>query len=227
MPHVERRIRAMNPHALIHRTERCAIPLDRVLDRGAFDLDRILTLEPEFLDGDDHDHHDHDHHDHDHDHDHHHHHHDIEGSGVFSISLRGGDLDPQKFFPWIQQTAQEQGPDILRLKGILAFKDDAGALRRAGRPHDHRGQPPARLEGRREAREPAGLHRPPSRREGDQGRFREVPGLRRDALPSIQDFPFGAFVVEAAFLGDTARLCAGRRHGAPRLRPGGGRDARP
>ena len=121
---VEGRIRAMNPHALIHRTERCAIPLDRVLGRGAFDLDRILTLEPEFLDGDDHDHCDHDHHDHDHDHEHHHHHHDIEGSGVFSISLRGGTLDPQKFFPWIQQTAQEQGPDILRLKGILSFKDD-------------------------------------------------------------------------------------------------------
>ncbi len=125
---VERSIRAMNPHALIHRTERCAIPLDRVLGRGAFDLDRILTLDPEFLDDaghdHDHDHHHHDH-DHDHDHDHHHHHHDIEGSGVFSISLRGGDLDPQKFFPWIQQTAQEQGPDILRLKGILAFKDDA------------------------------------------------------------------------------------------------------
>ncbi len=121
---VERSIRAMNPHALIHRTERCAIPLAQVLDRGAFDLDRILTLEPEFLDGHDHDH-DHDHHDHDHDHDHHHHHHDIEGSGVFSVSLRGGELDPQKFFPWIQQTAQEQGPDILRMKGILAFKDDA------------------------------------------------------------------------------------------------------
>ena len=122
---VERSIRGMNPHALIHRTERCAIPLDRVLDRGAFDLDRILSLEPEFLDGHDHDHdHDHDHHDHDHDHDHHHHHHDIEGSGVFSVSLRGGELDPQKFFPWIQQTTQEQGPDILRLKGILAFKGD-------------------------------------------------------------------------------------------------------
>ena len=122
---VERSIRGMNPHALIHRTERCAIPLDRVLDRGAFDLDRILSLEPEFLDGHDHDH-DHDHHDHDHDHDHehHHHHHDIEGSGVFSVSLRGGELDPQKFFPWIQQTTQEQGPDILRLKGILAFKGD-------------------------------------------------------------------------------------------------------
>ncbi|CAN5256793.1 hypothetical protein BH10PSE9_BH10PSE9_24710 [soil metagenome] len=71
---VERHIRAINPHAVIHRTERCAIPLDRVLDRGAFDLDRILTLDPDFLEGHDHDH-DHDHHDHDHDHEHHHHHH--------------------------------------------------------------------------------------------------------------------------------------------------------
>jgi G3E family GTPase len=124
---VEGRIRAMNPHALIHRTERCAIPLDRVLDRGAFDLDRILSLDPEFLEGHDHDHdhHDHDHHDHDHDHDHdHHHHHDLEAQGVSSVSLRAGQLDPQKFFPWIQQVTQLLGPDILRLKGILALKDD-------------------------------------------------------------------------------------------------------
>ena len=56
---VERRIRAINPHAIVHRTERCAIPLDRVLDRGAFDLERILSLDPDFLEGHDHDH-DHD-----------------------------------------------------------------------------------------------------------------------------------------------------------------------
>jgi G3E family GTPase len=121
---VEGYIRAMNPHALIHRTQRCAIPLDRVLDRGAFDLDRILSLDPEFLEEHDHDH-DHDHHDHDHHDDHHHHHHhDIEASGVASVSLRVGQLDPQKFFPWIQNVTQQQGPDILRLKGILALKED-------------------------------------------------------------------------------------------------------
>ncbi|MEO8668153.1 MAG: GTP-binding protein [Bauldia sp.] len=121
---VERRIRGINPHALIHRTERCAIPLDRVLDRGAFDLDRILSIEPDFLEGGhDHDHH-HDH-DHDHDgHDHHHHHHDIAGSGIASVSLRAGALDPKAFFPWIERITQEFGPQILRLKGILSFKDD-------------------------------------------------------------------------------------------------------
>jgi G3E family GTPase len=117
---VERRIRAINPHAAVHRTERCAIPLTQVLDRGAFDLDRMLTLDPEFLDGHDDDHH----HDHDHDGHDHHHHHDIAASGIGSVALRTGTLDPKIFFPWIQRLTQEQGPDILRLKGILSFKDD-------------------------------------------------------------------------------------------------------
>lgn len=120
---VEARIKAINPHAVIHRTERCSLPLDRVLDRGAFDLDRILSLDPDFLEGEDHDH-DHDHHDHDHDH-HHHDHDHIAQSGIASLSLRGGELDPKRFFPWIEQITQGFGPDILRLKGILAFRDDA------------------------------------------------------------------------------------------------------
>ena len=54
---VEARIRAINPYATLHRTERCQVALSDVLERGAFDLDRILELEPEFLEaGDDHDH---------------------------------------------------------------------------------------------------------------------------------------------------------------------------
>ncbi|MEQ9690080.1 MAG: GTP-binding protein, partial [Bauldia litoralis] len=128
---VESRIRAINSHAVIHRTEPCALPLDRVLDRGALDLDRILTLDPEFREADDHDHHhdddhdhDHDHEGHDHDHDHHHHHHAAHDPLVTSLSLRAGELDPKRFFPWIEQITQGFGPDILRLKGILALKDD-------------------------------------------------------------------------------------------------------
>ena len=57
---VEARIRAINPYAKLQRTERCQVALSDVLERGAFDLDRILEIEPEFLDaGDGHDHHDH------------------------------------------------------------------------------------------------------------------------------------------------------------------------
>src|SRR5919205_11111 len=65
---VEARIRGINPYAKLHRTLKSQIALDQVLGRNAFDLDRILDIEPEFLHADDHDHH-HDHH-HGHDHDH-------------------------------------------------------------------------------------------------------------------------------------------------------------
>ena len=116
---VEATVRAINPAARIHKTERSGVPLTEVLDRGAFDLKRALENDPHFLEGDDHDHHGHDH-------DHHHHGdaspiHDV---SVKSISLRGGEMDPKKFFPWIEKTTQMDGPSILRLKGIIAIKDD-------------------------------------------------------------------------------------------------------
>src|SRR5205809_6210276 len=69
---VEARIRGINPYARVHKTVRCALPLNEVLDRKAFDLERILDIEPAFLDADEHEHdHGHDHH-HDHDHAHSH-----------------------------------------------------------------------------------------------------------------------------------------------------------
>jgi G3E family GTPase len=123
---VEARIRGINPYAKLHKTERAKIALDQVLGRNAFDLDRILDIEPDFLEGD-HDHgHDHGHHDHDHHHGPSHgglkHYHDEE---MQSISLKTDrPLAPDKFFPWIQNLVQEEGPNILRCKGILAFAND-------------------------------------------------------------------------------------------------------
>ena len=35
-----------------------------------------------------------------------------------------GDVDPEKFMPWINDLVQEEGPNILRCKGILAFKNE-------------------------------------------------------------------------------------------------------
>jgi G3E family GTPase len=52
---VEGRIRRINPYAAIHRTERCGIELRKVRERGAFNLDLILEVEPGFL-TEDHDH---------------------------------------------------------------------------------------------------------------------------------------------------------------------------
>jgi len=120
---VEARIRAINPYAKLHRAQRCDVAISDVLERNAFDLDRIMEIEPAFLEADDHDH-DHDHHDHDHDHPHAHgdglkHYHD---EHMQSISLRlDGDVDPEKFMPWITDLTQTQGPNILRCKGIVAF----------------------------------------------------------------------------------------------------------
>ena len=136
---VEARIRAINPYAALHRTERCAVKLEDVLDRGAFDLDRILEIEPAFLETEDHDHghdhHDHDHHGHDHhDHDHGHHHHAAHGHGgakhyhdedMQSVAIDyPGEVVAEKFMPWINNLVQTEGQNILRSKGILAFKGE-------------------------------------------------------------------------------------------------------
>jgi G3E family GTPase len=126
---VEARIRGINRYAKLHKTERAKIPLDAVLGRNAFDLDRILDIEPAFLDSD------HDDHEQPHGHeDHQHHAHEAHTNGglkhyheeeIQSISLRTDKpLDPDKFFPWVQDLVQKEGPSILRCKGILAFKDD-------------------------------------------------------------------------------------------------------
>ncbi|MBB3463969.1 GTP-binding protein [Rhizobium sp. BK377] len=133
---IEDIVRAINPAARVYKTSRSGVDLARVLDQGAFNLERALENDPHFLEhghddhvcGPDCDHHDHDHHHH-HDHDHDHHHHGqmsaIHDVTVQSVSLRGGEMNPERFFPWIQKITQTQGPNILRLKGIIAFKDDA------------------------------------------------------------------------------------------------------
>src|SRR5213083_2876046 len=54
---VEARIKKINPYARIHKTQKSRIELDAILDKGAFDLKRILEFEPDFLEhGHDHDH---------------------------------------------------------------------------------------------------------------------------------------------------------------------------
>jgi G3E family GTPase len=101
---VEARIRSINPYAKLHRTQRCDVDLGSVLDKDAFNLTRILEIEPEFLnDALDHEHDD----------------------QITSLSLTmDGDMDPQKFVPWIQRVTQEFGVDILRMKGVIAMEND-------------------------------------------------------------------------------------------------------
>jgi G3E family GTPase len=131
---IEGHIRAINPYATLHRAQRSNVRIEDVLGRNAFDLDRILDIEPKFLEAeeheDDHDHHHHGHGYHGHDH---HRHGDGHGHGLKhyhdedmqSVSLRSErPLNAEKFFPWVQDLVAKDGPKILRCKGILSFKDD-------------------------------------------------------------------------------------------------------
>jgi G3E family GTPase len=103
---VERRIRAINATAAVRLTQRCQVDLGAVLDRRAFDLDRILAIEPNFLGEDDHQHDD----------------------AVKSVCLRTDrPLDGNRFFGWLRPLLIERGQDILRTKGILCM---AGGDRR-------------------------------------------------------------------------------------------------
>jgi G3E family GTPase len=98
---VEASIRQINRFAVIHRTQRSAVPIAEVLNRGAFDLQRILSMQPDFLSGD---------HDHEHNED------------VSSMSFEvEKPIDPEKFNAWIGVLLQDRGPDLLRTKGILNY----------------------------------------------------------------------------------------------------------
>ncbi len=119
---VEARIRRINPTAEIRRTERCEVPLEAVIGREAFSLDRILAIEPAFLGQTG---------EHEHDHEHHgegeapHRHVHRHDDHVSSFALVADEpVDPRRFFDWIQEVSQAFGPDLLRLKGILSMKDD-------------------------------------------------------------------------------------------------------
>ena len=88
----------------IIETNRCAAPLEEILGLNAFSLDRVLEVEPDFLDSD---------HDHEHDDD------------VTSVSfVSDTPLDLEKFEKWFGNLLQTHGQNILRSKGILDFKNE-------------------------------------------------------------------------------------------------------
>jgi G3E family GTPase len=97
---VERRIRLINKFAVIHRTQRAEVPIDQVLNQGAFDLNRVLARDPAFLTEDDHEHND----------------------DITSLSFEvEKPIDPEKFNAWIGALLQDKGQDLLRTKGILGY----------------------------------------------------------------------------------------------------------
>ena len=98
---LEQRIKSMNMMCKIYRTQNSEIEMDAVLGIGAFQLDRALQIDPEFLGEDAHQH----------------------DETVRSVAIvEEGELYLPKVNAWISQLLREQGVDIFRMKGILNIK---------------------------------------------------------------------------------------------------------
>jgi G3E family GTPase len=95
---LEARIHTMNAMAKVYRTRDAAVEMNTILGVNAFDLNRALEVDPDFLGEDAHEHDD----------------------TVGSIALvEAGELDGEKLNAWLSELLQTRGPDIFRTKGIL------------------------------------------------------------------------------------------------------------
>jgi len=120
---LEARIKRMNAAARVYRTTRGNVDLDKVLNVGGFNLDRVLEIEPDFLKEDKHDHHKQEHvHDEHCNHDHEEPRHDDEVGSVGIV--QPGEVDVKKFNNWLSDLMQTRGQDLYRLKGILAIRGE-------------------------------------------------------------------------------------------------------
>ena len=95
---LESKIKAMNGMAKIYRTRNSELSMDSLLGVQAFDLDRALEIDPEFLNEDAHEH--------------------DETVKSFAI-VESGALDGEKLNNWLGELLQTKGIDIFRMKGIL------------------------------------------------------------------------------------------------------------
>ncbi|WP_396916463.1 CobW family GTP-binding protein [Mycolicibacterium sp.] len=101
---VESRLRGINSGADIVPAQNAKVELDRILDVGAFDLQRVLTDDPAFLEQQDHQH----------------------DQTVTSVGIElDGDVDVEKLNSWLGELLSTKGIDIFRSKGILALADQA------------------------------------------------------------------------------------------------------
>jgi G3E family GTPase len=148
---IEAQLRRLNPLAPIHRARRADVSLAMVLARGGFDLERIMSMEPDFLDpppfpphgepGHVHDEHcRNDNHGLRHD------------DNIASVSLSSDTpMDRARVSQWLSDLVASQGQDILRAKGIIDVEGEdrrfvfqavhmllEGDLQRAWKPGEKR-----------------------------------------------------------------------------------------
>jgi G3E family GTPase len=98
---VKSRIAAINTSCEVIPTQNSIVDLDRILNLRAFDLDKIMTMDPEFLRDQEH----------------------MHDTSVYSVGiLEEGEADLDKLNDWIGTILREMGADIFRMKGVIAIK---------------------------------------------------------------------------------------------------------
>jgi len=97
---VEERLRRINKYAPLLRCQNSQVAMDQVLGIKAFELDRVLEMDPQFLTDSEHQH----------------------DNTVYSVGFEvAGDLDMDRTNTWIARLLQEKGTEIFRMKGVLAM----------------------------------------------------------------------------------------------------------
>ena len=99
---VEKKIKSINAFAPIYHTEKSVIDPSNLINIGAFDLNKTLEMDPEFLDTDAE------------------HEHDQRVTSTSSIFT--GALNVNKLEKWIGEILRDYGEDLFRYKGVLAVK---------------------------------------------------------------------------------------------------------
>jgi G3E family GTPase len=101
---LERRLRLVNKFAPIVRCTNAAVAMGQVLGIKAFELERVLEMDPDFLTDGDH----------------------VHDDSIFSVGFeRDGELDLEKTNAWIATLLRDKGADIYRMKGVLAMAGHA------------------------------------------------------------------------------------------------------
>ena len=95
---VEKQIRSINAGASLVRTQMSKVDLDWVLNARAFELSRVLEVDPQFLEESEH----------------------MHDQSITSVGIEvDGSVDLEKINDWLGWLLREKGTEIFRMKGIL------------------------------------------------------------------------------------------------------------
>jgi len=97
---LEKRLREINKFAPIRRCQNASVALEQVMGIRAFELERVLEMDPEFLTESEHEH----------------------DATVTSVGFElCGELNMERTNAWIAALLRDKGIDIYRMKGVLAM----------------------------------------------------------------------------------------------------------